>query len=738
MIYSRSLKMNNDEFGLKKHKEAFMKELYDPNSETGSAFANTVSEMMLDRYRSKVELLTEQINEASAKYYAGEPSGMTDEYFDVLMNKLREMEEKYPALIRLDSPTQRVGSKATGYFKTKHVHPMLSLDNVFPEEGDLTKQLTKWMSSIKKNLPDSPILYWVEPKYDGLAVELVYQDNVLIRATTRGDGIEGDDVTANVKQILSVPKILTKIQKGQVVVYGEVLMANKVFERLLVKGLVSGNPRNAAAGSLRLLDPEASKERQLSFVPYGLKKDTVSFNQTDDINELKQLGFTLNLDDYVCASEADMDKIVDLYMKLMKTRTTSDKLFNVDGVVIKVNAFKLQERLGVTNHHPKHSIAFKFYAQTGTTYINEIHWQVGRTGLLTPVASIQPIELNGVQISFVNLHNYNIIKGEDIRIGDMVKVSRAGDVIPHLDSVVKSVRVKGQTKKISEPKKCPCCKGEILRLDNSPRIYCKNAYLYANRANDLSKGEFGCPEGRRQQLFYFISKECMNIVGLGEEHVNTMIHEMHSDQPIDIYCHDYRTWEWGLYGQGQSGNKVVEKIVKAVNRTRKTTLDKIILSFMIPDIGPSRAKLIALAAEKKEAYGLEKLLLTRQELMDIPNLGNHAIANYLHHMNVIFKNKRLIKIYEKNFHIKNIPKPVVETKTVPLDPKTMAVTGVFEEMGRSEIKALVEASGWTLASQVNKSTDYLLVGSMPGSKLTKAQELNVPLINLDQLLILLK
>ena len=663
----------------------------------------------------EIEELREKIRYHNYRYYVLNEPEISDAEYDRLFRRLVELEQKYPELITPDSPTQRVGAEPQKEFRqVRHRQPMLSLDDCFGEE-----ELREFDARTKRFLGNVDKLeYTVEPKIDGLAVELVYEKGRLTVASTRGDGYVGEDVTPNIKTIMSVPLVLRQKKGGLPVpdlleVRGEVYMEKEAFKRLNKEREKQGlppfaNPRNAAAGSVRQLDPRVTAKRPLDIFCYGV-------GEVSDLGPIKtQYELMLQLQEWglrvnrpyirVCDS---IDKVIEYCNYLEEIRDTLP--YEIDGAVVKVNDLELQKRLGAKARSPRWAVAYKFAPVQETTKILDIEVQVGRTGVLTPVAILEPVEIGGVIVKRATLHNQDEIERKDIRIGDTVLVQRAGDVIPEVVMPIKSKRT-GKERKFQMPDKCPVCGAKVVKKEGEVAVRCPNK---------------NCPAQIRALLRHFASKGAMDIEGLGEKIIDLLVEKGLVKEIPDIY---YLKLEDLLKLPGFQ-LRSAKNLLDAIERSKKTTLARFIYALGIRYVGEQTAQILA-----NHFKSLDKLMnATLQELLSIKGIGEKTARS----IKAFFEDERNIRNIERLLDA-GITFEEVKSKKSPIAGKTFVFTGALKSMTRDKAKELVLERGGMVASQVSRNVDYVVVGESPGSKLVKAKQLGIKTINEEEFLKMLK
>jgi len=658
--------------------------------------------------KQKIERLVKELNYHSYRYYVLDSPVMSDEEYDKLYRQLKELEEKYDYILP-DSPTLRIGAPAAEKFeKVKHTEPMLSLGNAFSH--DEVKEFDK---RIKKLLgTGDEVEYTVEPKYDGLAIELTYKDGLLFRASTRGDGYEGEDVTQNIKTIKSVPmKIEAERVPGEIDIRGEVYMDLDEFEKLNKKREKAGeplfaNPRNAAAGSVRQLDPSITSARKLYLACYGIGavKGIEFRSQSELAKWLQESRFPIP---EKMKAVKGIDRVIDAVKEVEEKR--GDFSFEIDGAVIKVNDFGLQQKLGVKTREPRWAVAYKFQAHHGTTRIKEIHGSVGRTGVITPFAVFEPVRIGGVTVSRSTLHNWDEIERKDIRVGDTVVVERAGDVIPHVIMVIKEKRT-GKEKKFPISERCPACGSKVVREEGEVAVRCVSLH---------------CPAQVQEKIIHFASRGGMDIEGLGEKNVELL----YSRGLLKHFEDIYKLKKEDMLELPRFAEKSAQNLIDAVEKSKHATLSKFLFGIGILHVGEYAAKVLA-----KNFRKLEDLYkVTPERIMQIKQMGEKIASSAAMFFNDQKNINLLNSMIKLGLKITN-PDFISEKKGgAPLEGLTFVITGAMPK-SREEVEDLIEANGGHAASAVSASTSFLVVGEEPGSKLGKAKSLGVKTISYNELL----
>jgi len=663
--------------------------------------------------KKEIENLRIQIQDHSYKYYVENDTVLSDIEFDALYMQLVKLEAKFPELVTPESPSQRVGSVTNKAFnQVKHLQPMLSLSNVFTIDD-----LIAFDKRVCDEIGIEDIEYSAEPKFDGLAVSLIYEEGRFILGATRGDGSVGEDVTHNLKTIKSIPlklegnNIPTKIE-----VRGEVVMLTKDFEFLnqnqaKINQKLFANPRNAAAGSLRQIDSKITAKRPLSFFAYSIflfKDQHKLISHSEGLKFLRDLKIpTSNL----ASITKKVDGLQNYYEKIVKTRSSLP--FDIDGIVYKVNSLNHQDELGFIAKAPRWATAHKFPAEEAETLVLDITVQVGRTGSITPVARLKPVIVGGVQVTNATLHNEDELKKKDVHIGDYVKVRRAGDVIPEIIRVIKGKRT-DLVKIFNMPSECPICKSKLSKDEDGAVLRCLNG--------------LSCSAQKKQGLIHFCSRKAMDIDGLGEKIVDQLIEE----SIIDAFSDIYKLNKAVLMQLERFAEKSAENLIDAIERSKKTTLGKFIYAVGIRNVGESTA--LDLAEYFKS---LEKIkLATIEELEAVPDIGPTVSKSINQYFNDKKKYNQLMAIVNKGIVFEQIKTNSIRTKE--LNGLIFVLTGTLPSLKREEAKSLILSCGGKVTANVSKKTDYVVAGSDAGSKLKLAEKLEVKIIAESELLILTK
>ncbi|KAF0146270.1 MAG: DNA ligase (NAD+) [Nitrospirae bacterium] len=661
-----------------------------------------------EEIKKKIEKLVKELNYHSYRYYVLDSPVMSDGEYDKSYRHLKELEEEYHHILP-DSPTQRVGAPALEKFdKVKHTEPMLSLDNAFSHD-----EVREFDKRIKKLLgTEDEVEYTIEPKYDGLAIELTYRNGLLFRASTRGDGYEGEDVTQNIKTIKSVPlKMEGSKIPGEIDIRGEVYMDLDEFEKLNKQREKNNeplfaNPRNAAAGSVRQLDPSVTTARKLYLACYGIgTAKGISFKSQSELTKwLQESRFPTPEKMKVVKG---IDKVIGVIKEIEEKR--GDFSFETDGAVVKVNDFGLQQKLGVKTREPRWAIAYKFQAHQGTTKINEIHGSVGRTGVITPFAVFEPVRIGGVTVSRSTLHNWDEIERKDIKIGDTVVVERAGDVIPHVIMVIKEKRT-GEEKRFPIPEKCPACGSSVVREEGEVAVRCVSLH---------------CPAQVQEKIAHFASRGGMDIEGLGEKNIELL----YSRGLIKHFEDIYKLKKEDLLELPRFAEKSAQNLIEAIEKSKHATLSKFLFAIGILHVGEYAAKVLA-----KNFRKLEDLYkVTPERIMQIKQMGEKIASS----LSMFFNDQKNIDLLNSmvklGMKITNPDFKSTEKGGMPLEGMTFVITGTMPK-SRKEIEGLIEANGGHASSAISASTSYLVVGEEPGSKLAKAKKLGVKTIFYKELL----
>jgi DNA ligase (NAD+) len=654
--------------------------------------------------KKEAEKLREEIARHEYSYYVKDEPEISDAAFDKLMNRLKELEAAHPELATADSPTVRVGgTPREGFTTVRHARPMRSLDNAFSYDA-----LRAWDKRVTEAAGRLLIEYIAEHKFDGLSISLQYENGVLVRGVTRGDGTTGEDVTPNAKTIRSVPlrvdmAVLKKAKlSANFEVRGEIMMTRKSFEALNRQQEESGgkifvNPRNAAAGAVRVLDPKITASRKLDFFAYYLYVDgRVPFaRHSDSLQILKQLRFRASSDWKLC------DGIDAVIAYCTEWEDKREKLpYEIDGVVVKVNQTGLQNELGFTAKAPRWAMAYKYPARQEQTVVKDIVVQVGRTGTLTPVAVLEPVQVGGVTVSRSTLHNMDEIDRLRVQIGDTVLVERAGEVIPHVLKVVKEGK---DRRPFRVPRECPECGSRIHKVEGGVAYRCLNT---------------ACPAKRRESLLHFAGRHAMDIDGLGDKIVDQVVSKGLVKDPADLYALKLED----LAALERMGEKSAQNLLDEIVASKKVSLDRLIYALGIPFVGERTGQLLA------EHFGsIEELASAKEEqLYEVPEVGPKVASGILEFFSEPANRQLLKKLRKAGVH------PTAEereVKSLKLAGKSFVFTGTLANRSREEAGELVQQHGGKVSGSVSKKTDYVVVGTDPGSKYDKAKELGVAILS---------
>lgn len=662
---------------------------------------------------AEAEKLRREIRHNEYLYYVLDAPEITDAEYDRMMVRLRELEARYPDSIPADSPTQRVGGRASSQFtEVRHLEPLLSLGNVFSAE-----ELRAFDERVRSGLPaGSKVEYVMEPKIDGLACSLIYENGKLVRAATRGDGVVGENVTANVRTIRSIPLTL-KVPEGEAVpelldVRGEVYMPRQAFMRLNEQRAERGesefaNPRNAAAGSLRQLDPQVTASRSLSFFAYYLVGEGAQPKHSESLALLARYGFKVSENYKVVENIDEAIKYIGDFNELRQGLS-----YDTDGAVIKVNDVYQQRILGATGKDPRWATAYKYPPEQAETTLEDIDWRVGRTGVLTPTAVLTPVKLSGSVISRATLHNEDFIRAKDIRIGDRVIINKAGEIIPEVLRVVVEKRT-GDEKEVEIPSVCPECGWRVERQGEEAAIRCTNPH---------------CPALGREGLIHFVSRDAMNIEGCGPSVINALLDAGLVRDAADLYS----LRKDDLLKLERMGEKSADNLLAALAESKKNELDKLLFALGIRHVGAKVARILA-----TEFGSMEKLQQAQpEELAQIRDIGDKIAESAVTWLNVPANIDLVERLAAAGLTMTFTPPASQEDN--PFFGKTLVFTGTMPTLGRAEAKTMAQDVGAKVSGSVSKKTDYVIAGAEAGSKLEKAQQLGVTVIDEAEFLRLLK
>ena len=662
---------------------------------------------------AEADKLRREIRHNEYLYYVLDAPEITDAEYDRMMVRLRELEARYPDSIPADSPTQRVGGRASSQFtEVRHLEPLLSLGNVFSAE-----ELRAFDERVRSGLSaGSKVEYVMEPKIDGLACSLIYENGKLVRAATRGDGVVGENVTANVRTIRSIPLTL-KVPEGEAVpelldVRGEVYMPRQAFMRLNEQRAERGesefaNPRNAAAGSLRQLDPQVTASRSLSFFAYYLVGEGAQPKHSESLALLARYGFKVSENYKVVENIDEAIKYIGDFNELRQGLS-----YDTDGAVIKVNDVYQQRILGATGKDPRWATAYKYPPEQAETTLEDIDWRVGRTGVLTPTAVLTPVKLSGSVISRATLHNEDFIRAKDIRIGDRVVINKAGEIIPEVLRVVAEKRT-GDEKEVEIPSVCPECGWRVERQGEEAAIRCTNPH---------------CPALGREGLIHFVSRDAMNIDGCGPSVINALLDAGLVRDAADLYS----LRKDDLLKLERMGEKSADNLLAALAESKKNELDKLLFALGIRHVGAKVARILA-----TEFGSMEKLQQAQpEELAQIRDIGDKIAESAVTWLNVPANIDLVERLAAAGLTMTFTPPASQEDN--PFFGKTLVFTGTMPTLGRAEAKTMAQDVGAKVSGSVSKKTDYVIAGAEAGSKLEKAQQLGVTVIDEAEFLRLLK
>ena len=668
----------------------------------------------------RIDKLRERLRHHEYQYYVLDSPEVSDAEYDQLMRELRALESEHPDLVTADSPSQRVGGKPKeGFAKVQHSRPMLSLDNVNSEE-----ELSDWDRRVRSVTGNAEVSYVCELKMDGLSLALHYEAGadgsaVLQRALTRGDGVTGEDVTSNVRTIRSVPLSVSKQRLHQAKlppsfeVRGEVVMPNEAFLKLNQARVEQGlppavNPRNAAAGTIRTLEPNIVAQRRLDFYAYFALQagESIFAEQLTALEGLSSAGFRVN------PQRKELHTLEELQAFVAKAEGQREALgYEIDGVVIKVNQTALQRRLGYTGRAPRWAVAYKFTARSAITRVEDIMVQVGRTGKLTPVAVLQPVFIGGTTVSRATLHNADEIERLGLKIGDSVMVERGGDVIPKVVAVVDDAQHPRGDKGFVFPSVCPICGSDVVREEGEADHRCINV---------------DCPARLKESVLHFASRKVMNIEGLGD----ALVEQLLQRQMLTGVAGIYALTEEQLLGLERIGKKTADSLLAEIAASKNLPLNRVLFALGIRFVGERTAQLLA------EAFGsMDDLMKAGVEELQAVNEVGPRVAEAIHEFFAVEKNRDLVERLRDAGLTFTAEK---KRKSSQLEGLTFVLTGTMPDLTREEAKARIEAAGGRVSGSVSKKTSYLVAGDDAGSKLDKAKELKVPVIEQDELLELLK
>ncbi|WP_118785928.1 NAD-dependent DNA ligase LigA [Haemophilus haemolyticus] len=661
--------------------------------------------------QTQIDNLRKTLRQYEYEYHVLDNPTVPDSEYDRLFHQLKALELEHPEFLTSDSPTQRVGAKPlSGFSQIRHEIPMLSLDNAFSDEefNAFVKRIEDRLIVLPK-----PLTFCCEPKLDGLAVSILYVNGVLTQAATRGDGTTGEDITANIRTIRNIPlQLLTDNPPARLEVRGEVFMPHAGFERLNEYALEHGektfaNPRNAAAGSLRQLDPNITSKRPLVLNAYGIGiAEGVELPNTHyaRLQWLKSIGIPVNPEIRLCNGT---NEVLDFYRDIQNKRSSLG--YDIDGTVLKINDIALQNELGFISKAPRWAIAYKFPAQEELTVLNDVEFQVGRTGAITPVAKLEPVFVAGVTVSNATLHNGDEIERLNIAIGDTVVIRRAGDVIPQIIGVLHEHRP-DNAKPIIFPTNCPVCDSQIIRIEGEAAARCT--------------GGLFCAAQRKEALKHFVSRKAMDIDGVGGKLIEQLVDRELVHTPADLFKLDLTT----LTRLERMGTKSAENALNSLEKAKSTTLARFIFALGIREVGEATA--LNLANHFKTLDALKAADL--EQLQQVPDVGE-VVANRIF---VFWREAHNVAVVD-DLIAQGVHWETVEVKEVSenlFKDKTVVLTGTLTQMGRNEAKALLQQLGAKVSGSVSSKTDFVIAGDSAGSKLTKAQELSITVLTEEEFL----
>jgi len=670
----------------------------------------------MDTIEQKITQLRTTLRHHEYLYHVLDNPELPDAEYDRLMGELRSLEQAHPDLITPDSPTQRVGAAPLSEFtQVRHEVPMLSLDNAFDEASYLAfnKRVQDRLKSTEA------VTFCCELKLDGLAVSLLYEDGVLIRAATRGDGTTGENITANVRTIRSIPlKLRGKNIPRRFEVRGEVFLPQAGFEKINEEarrtgGKIFANPRNAAAGSLRQLDPRITAKRPLTFFCYGvglLEGGELPASHYERLQQFKEWGLPVSDRVRLCKTA---EEVLAFYHQVEADRPTLG--FDIDGVVIKVDSLALQETLGFVARAPRWAVAFKFPAQEQMTFVRDVEFQVGRTGAITPVARLEPVQVAGVLVSNATLHNADEIERLGLRIGDRVVIRRAGDVIPQVVGVVESERPDNTTE-IVFPAHCPVCGSDVERVEGEAVTRCTGGLI--------------CGAQRKEALKHFVSRRALDVDGMGDKIIDQLVEKEYVHTPADLFT----LTPGKLTGLDRMGPKSAQKVVDALEKAKETTFARFLYALGIREVGEATAAGLAAHFATLDALAAASI----EELQKVPDVGI-VVATHTYNFFAEESNREVIRQLTEEAGV-HWPAPVIikaEEIDSPFAGKTVVLTGSLSIMSRDDAKARLLALGAKVAGSVSKKTDLVIAGEAAGSKLVKAQELGIDVIDEAEMIRLL-
>lgn len=689
----------------------------------------SITELTKEEALQELKNIANEMAKSDIAYYQNDAPYLTDAEYDALKLRNEQIEKLFPELVLSNSPSKKIGAPLqSGFGKITHRFPMLSLGDIFsiPEVNEFIMGVKRFL-----NTPDN-IVFMAEPKIDGLSFSARYENGKFVSGATRGDGIIGEDITENLKTIKQLPLVLQNAPQI-LEVRGEVYMSKSDFTELNQRYEAEGkktfaNPRNAAAGSLRQLNPQITAERKLSIWAYtwGEVSERNWSSQAEFFAKLKQWGFPVNPLNKICFTQQEIENN---FNHLMEIRSSLP--YDIDGIVYKVNDINLQERLGFLTRTPRWAVAHKFPAEQAVTKINNIRIQVGRTGALTPVADLEPITVGGVVVSHATLHNEDEIKRKDIRIGDSVIIQRAGDVIPQVVEVIKDKRPQSAPEFVF-PTICPCCGAHAIKEEDEAVRRCT--------------GGLSCPAQAVERIKHFVSKDAFDIEGLGEKIIEDFYNENILHTPDEIFTLEERNDDGDLFSHQSGsalhlesregwGKKSVEKLFAAINRKKTISLDRFIYALGIRQIGTATSRLIAQNYGSFSAFMNDMINKETFKLISIDGIGGAMAKDVVE----FFQEEHNLIIIKKLLSFIKVEDFIDNTRNdSPLSGKTVVFTGTLEKMTRSEAKAKAQNLGAKVAGSVSSHTDYVIIGADAGSKANKAKELGITILNESEFLELIQ